>query len=294
MDDFLDRLESTNDVHPQSYITRSCSFEGGLAEFFGGHETAGNILEDGYFLVKGVYDAKCVEKLRCEGFTELSKAQHEEAAWLAREPDGNTSRVLFDIDKLAPAFNQLIRGEIAQGVATHLLGSDHYTYQTRINWKFRDTGEEFAWHSDFETWACLDGIQQMQLFTFCVFLSENTVETGCVEAIPGSQRILIPSKRWSRVNRAETDDYSYSEGSHSRQLISEKFSHLPIVQLTGSAGDVLVLDCNILHRSGRNTQNSDRANFYVVFNRSDNKPDLSKLSISPRASYHCRVPIDEA
>lgn len=293
MEEFRGSLSRESSDDPHRSIARSSSFESGLDGLFDDVVTQGDIHKDGYFLAKAVFDSEFIATLRHESFGALDLAKKETAERLAFEPDGTTPRVLFDIDKLAPSFDRLIKGARVQDVADRLLGVEHYTYQTRVNWKFKDTGEVFAWHSDFETWTCLDGVQRMQLFTFCVFLSDNTTETGCLEVIPGSHNELISSERWDRPNRANTDDYSFREGSLSKDLIAQKFANYPVVQLQGSPGDVLLLDCNVLHRSGYNSDRPDRANFYVVFNRSDNTPDLSKLNIPPRASHHCRAPAHE-
>jgi hypothetical protein len=44
------------------------------------------------------------------------------------------------------------------GPARQLLGSDVYVHQSRVNFKPGFNGQDFYWHSDFETWHAEDGM----------------------------------------------------------------------------------------------------------------------------------------
>src|SRR5690625_6354074 len=76
-------------------------------------------------------------------------------------------------------------------VARQILGSEVYVHQSRVNYKPGFDGDEFYWHSDFETWQVEDGILEMRALSCSVLVPENDACNGPLMLIPGSHRTIF-------------------------------------------------------------------------------------------------------
>ncbi|WP_369693636.1 phytanoyl-CoA dioxygenase family protein [Lentibacillus sp. CBA3610] len=94
-----------------------------------------------------------------------------------RERKAMTS-VLFHVHKDDNYFKDVTNDQRILDIVNHLLGSDVYIHQSRINYKPGFKGKEFDWHSDFETWHVEDGMPRMRAVSLSIALSDTITFNG--------------------------------------------------------------------------------------------------------------------
>ncbi len=90
-----------------------------------------------------------------------------------REPESDNIRSIFHVHKDDNYFKDVANDQRILDIVNHLLGSDVYIHQSRINYKPGFKGKEFDWHSDFETWHVEDGMPRMRAVSLSIALSDN-------------------------------------------------------------------------------------------------------------------------
>ena len=103
-------------------------------------------------------------------------------------------------------------------------------------------GQAVAWHQDGNYW----GLEPMEVITIWFAVTSSTIENGCVQVIPGSQR-LGPVD-----HRSKTDAVNLLNSEVDPAVVDEEQA----VNVELDAGDVSVHHPLVLHGSEANT--SDR------------------------------------
>lgn len=222
---------------------------------------------------------------------------------VAEEDDasGDAERTLKSIwqvhlsPKHAPHLRQF--GEIARrttcdsrlvDTAKQVLGEDVYVHQSRIDFQsgMRPHGRHGSgslWHQDFEQWHCEDGMPRMRAVSMAVLLEPATPENGALMVIPGSHQRLIQAYP-ARTPSSLVEKNALSTGPELPvKLFEQQAQRLGIEYCTGEPGDVLLLDCNIVHGSHSNISPWGRCMFFVVYNAVSNT-----LAESPYAAAEPR------
>lgn len=178
-------------------------------------------------------------------------------------------------------------------VAEYILGSRIRVYQSHINFKRAFTGGDFAWHSDFTFWHYDDGMRIPRALSVMVFLDDVTAANGPLMVIPGSHRTWFPrdwSKRPENVSEALLHDSREGEieyglyRTHELQMLTVD-RNMPVVPITGKAGDVVFMDGNLVHASGPNLSDKDRRIAFVVLNSEENPLDNPYGGGEPRPEW---------
>lgn len=225
---------------------------------------------DGFLSVDNLLDSDVVADLRAELDnlrTDPILADDERSVL---EPDSREIRSIFEVHKVSPAFAALIADPRLVGPARQLLGSDVYVHQSRINFKPGFSGQEFFWHSDFETWHAEDGMPAPRAVSVSVALTENLDYNGSLMIMPGSHKWFVscpgetpPDHYRSSLRRQEIgtpDDASLT------WLAAER----GIRQFTGPAGSAVFFDSNCMHGSNSNITPYPRSNVFIVYNSVEN------------------------
>lgn len=182
------------------------------------------------------------------------------------EPGGDTVRSAFDvhtIDGIVAVVDGLAE------LAREILGDQVYVFQSRINFKRSGCGTGWGWHSDFETWHTEDGMPKMRCLTAMVCLTENLTSNGPLMVLPGSHRKFLACP-------GETPDNHFSMSLKNQvvgvpePLAIRQLAARGVEVITGSPGDVILFDCNLMHGSTVNMTPYDRTNLFVVFNAVSN------------------------
>lgn len=198
---------------------------------------------------------------------------------------GGEVRSIFDIHRLSAVIGRLCRDERIVNVARHLLGSDVYFHQTRINYKSGFRGGGFYWHSDFETWHVEDGMPNMRAVSCSISLSPNTEYNGPLMVIPGSHRYFLTC-----AGKTPEDNYKKSLQKQEIGLpddasLKQMFEEGGIASPTGSTGLVTFFECNLMHGSNTNITPLPRSNVFIVFNSVENTLVEPFCGLKPRPQY---------
>lgn len=221
---------------------------------------------DGFLAKDSLLDSDIVADLRAEldNLRTDPALAHDERSVL--EPDSREIRSIFEVHKLSAAFSALVADPRLVGPIRQLLGTEVYVHQSRVNFKPGFNGQEFYWHSDFETWHAEDGMPAPRAISVSVALTENLDCNGSLMIMPGSHRWFVscpgetpPGHYRSSLRRQEIgtpDETSLSWLAHERG----------IRQITGRAGSAVFFDSNCMHGSSSNITPYPRSNVFIVYN----------------------------
>lgn len=225
---------------------------------------------DGFLTVDALLDADVVADLRAELDnlrTDPALADDERSVL---EPDSREIRSIFEVHKVSPAFAALVADPRLLRPVRQLLGSDVYVHQSRVNFKPGFNGQEFYWHSDFETWHAEDGMPAPRAISVSVALTENLDCNGSLMIMPGSHKWFVscpgetpPEHYRSSLRRQEIgtpDDASLTWLANERG----------IRKMTGPAGSAIFFDSNCMHGSSSNITPYPRSNVFIVYNSVEN------------------------
>lgn len=225
---------------------------------------------DGFLVLKDIFTPDEVEGLQREA-ARIEKGPAElERPTIITEPDSDAVRSVFEIHKQSNVFQRLVADDRLARVAQFLLGDDVYIHQSRINLKLGFHGEDFYWHSDFETWHVEDGMPRMRALSMSVLLTENTAVNGPTMFMKGSHKTYV-----SCIGETPEDHYKSSLRKQEYGVPDEanltKLAKDGIGMPTGPAGTVVVFECNTMHGSNTNITPYPRWNAFFVFNAVSNK-----------------------
>src|SRR5699024_2487940 len=170
-----------------------------------------------------------------------------------REPESRDIRSIFHVHQDDSYFKNITNDQRILDIVNHLLGSDVYVHQSRINYKPGFKGKEFDWHSDFETWHTEDGMPRMRAISLSISLSDNYSFNGPLMLIPRSQNYFI-----SCVGATPEDNYKESlkkqkfgvPDEDSLRWLTEQGGGISVP--TGKAGSITLFESNTMHGSTSN------------------------------------------
>ncbi|KAA8967735.1 ectoine hydroxylase [Mycobacterium sp.] len=184
------------------------------------------------------------------------------------EPDSRDVRSIFEVHRLNRAFAALVASPVLLGPVRQLLGSDVYVHQSRVNFKPGFNGQDFYWHSDFETWHAEDGMPAPRAVSVSITLTENLACNGPMMIIPGSHRWFVCCPGETPVDHYRSSLRRQEIGTPDNDSVSWLASQGGIRQFTGAAGSAVFFDCNAMH--GSNSNITPRSNVFIVYNSVEN------------------------
>jgi ectoine hydroxylase len=236
---------------------------------------------DGFLVLKNVFSPIEVEGLKAEAVRLQNSPQELETETTITEPGSGAVRSIFRIHQQSNVFQRLVADARLSKVAQFLLGDDVYIHQSRLNLKLGFHGEDFYWHSDFETWHVEDGMPRMRALSMSVLLTENTPVNGPTMFMPGSHKTFVCC-----VGETPDDHYKQSLKKQEYGVPDEdnlsKLAKNGIAMPTGPAGTVVIFDCNTIHGSNTNITPYPRWNAFFVFNAVSNKLQAPFGPANPR------------
>ena len=240
---------------------------------------------EGFLELDGVFSAAEVNTL----VAELDRLREAPVGinrdTLILEPDSEELRSIFAIHAQSLLFARLAADERLAGIARYLLGDEVYIHQSRLNYKPGFFGKEFYWHSDFETWHVEDGMPRMRALSMSISLTQNTEYNGPLMIIPGSHR------RYVRCVGATPDDHYKQSlrrqeyGVPDPESLQSLFEEGGIATTKGSAGKVVLFECNAMHGSNSNISPLPRSNVFLVYNSVTNRLVTPFGGKSPRPEF---------
>ncbi|HTH78083.1 MAG TPA: phytanoyl-CoA dioxygenase family protein [Ramlibacter sp.] len=184
------------------------------------------------------------------------------------EKDGETVRAAWAVEMDSEACARAYRLPRLLGPVRQLLGDDVYLHQSRLNYKAAGKGDIFQWHQDYASWVH-DGIPRgghRDMLTVLVMLDESTTDNGPLRFVPGSHKHNLIESFYDTVTT------SYPLHIVPDEYMDKHFSKIPVVEMTGPSGTVVLFCGNLVHSSKENHSPDGRRNLYFAYNRDDNRP----------------------
>ena len=185
---------------------------------------------------------------------------------VVREPgQAEAVRVMYGSHAFSEAYRRLSRHPKLVGPAEQLLRERIYVHQMRLNPKLDFAGEVWTWHQDFGSWHHSDAMAEPRALVTAVFLDEASAANAPLLVVPGSQSHgLVRDAALDREARGYT--LLEIDPATLKALVDDK----GLEALTGPAGSVAFLHCNIVHGSANNITPLRRAVIYAIYNAVSN------------------------
>lgn len=161
-----------------------------------------------------------------------------------------------------PEFKNNIFHQVAQSIADQLYpeGTARMDYEQFLAKKPNKSQAEFAMHQDLGYWP---KTKNTWTATFSLALNDATIENGCLQVVPGSNK--EPELRPHRPK-----DYGHQKDGgvnrdDSHTLVIEMKPEDQIIHLPVKRGSVTIHDERIVHGSGGNYTNDWRKTYVMAF-----------------------------
>ncbi|MCG1029184.1 ectoine hydroxylase [Virgibacillus halodenitrificans] len=228
--------------------------------------------KNGFLQIKNFFSEEEVSDMQKAIFELQDSKMDIDSKKVIREPESDDIRSIFHVHKDDAYFKKVANDQRILDIVNHLLGSDVYIHQSRINYKPGFKGKEFDWHSDFETWHVEDGMPRMRAVSVSIALSDNYTFNGPLMLIPGSQNYYV-----SCVGETPEDNYKDSlkkqkvgvPDEESLRWLAEKGGGISVP--TGKAGSITLFESNTMHGSTSNMTPYPRNNLFMVYNSVENR-----------------------
>ena len=157
-------------------------------------------------------------------------------------------------------YGLLARDERMVDLAEDAIGKPIYLYSHKMTMKQPNEGGAWEWHQDFGYWYNY-GCLAPEMMSIYVALDKATRENGCLQVLKGSHKL-------GRLNHIRENDQTNVEQEHLEAAL-KRFEH---VYVEMEAGDALVFDGNLLHRSDANRTDTYRWGYICSYNAVENAP----------------------
>jgi ectoine hydroxylase len=218
-------------------------------------------LDTGFLAAAGLIPEEWLRRL-----VELSNAFLEESRSVARSneafdlgpehgPDRPHVRRLRAMVDRHPDFWGFASESVLADIAADLVGPDVKFHSSKLNYKWPGAGEIVKWHQDIPAWPHTN----YSPVTLGVYLDDVPAEQGPLTCLPGSHRGPIFVHR---------DD----SGAWTGSIRDSDIAGLDLssaVDLTGSAGTVIAINCRTAHASRANATDRVRPVALFVYSSAD-------------------------
>ena len=145
-----------------------------------------------------------------------------------------------------PLFLAYIQHPLFQQIANYYIGERVSIFRSMLMNKPPQLSQALPWHQDVGAgW----GIDTNPIVTVWTALDEATVDTGCMQIVPGSQQHGIINQQHFL---SEEEEATYASKGN-------------VIELEAEAGEAILLHNFLLHRSGTNSTSVSRRAFSVTY-----------------------------
>ena len=215
---------------------------------------------DGYILRKGLLSADEVEKFRDRAREQLEQEKRSGAVMAKGDKEGKRTFLRMWTKAEDDQYGLLARDERMVDLAQDAVGKPIYLYSHKMTMKQPNEGGAWEWHQDFGYWYNY-GCLAPDMMSIYVALDRATRENGCLQVLEGSHKL-------GRLNHIRENDQTVVEQEH----LEAALKRFKLVYVEMDAGDVLVFDGNLLHRSDANRTNTYRWGYICSYNAVENAP----------------------
>lgn len=227
--------------------------------------------EDGYVVVKGMFDAEEIDLLgraaredreldrRSQGREDGEGGSVRLSLW--NHPGNGIYGMYARCRRIVDSMEKILEGEV-------------YHYHSKMILKDPEIGGAWTWHQDYGYWY-QNGVLFPLLSSVMIAVDPATRENGCLQVLKGSHRI-------GRVDHKLTGEQAGAD----MERVDEALKVLDLVHVEMDPGDAVFFHCNILHRSDRNASPNPRWTLICCYNAARNNPY--------RESHHpCYTPLSK-
>lgn len=240
--------------------------------------------KDGYAIVRGLCPDELRQKMvdvtkigllnRIEPLELEAELQYPGAPDSSKSEGGTTIRRLKQAFSRDYAFTEWLQYAPVLDRLKQLLGPEvvcplahHNCIMTKEPRFSSDTG----WHQDIRYWS----FSNSNLISVWLALGPERKENGCLQVIPGSHEMVLPSTSFDAA-RFYRSDLAENEPVLSRRCLVEL-----------DPGDVLFFHARTLHAATRNFSTQTKYSVVFTFRSSDNQPTPgSRSANSPELLLH--------
>jgi len=213
--------------------------------------------DDGYVVVRGMFDAEEIELLRRSAKEDKAFDDH---AFDRDDAEGGTVRLALWNHPGDSIYGMFARCRSVVDSAEALLGGEVYHYHSKMIMKEPRVGGAWTWHQDYGYWY-QNGVLFPLLCSAFIAVDRATRENGCLQVLKGSHRagriehVLAGQQAGANVERVE-----------------ELAKRLETVHVEMEPGDTIFFDANLLHRSDQNRSEHPRWSLICCYNAARNDP----------------------
>ena len=213
--------------------------------------------EEGYLIVRGVFDAEEADILRAAAAADQS---FKENAYDLEDGEGGKAQLVLWNSAGEDLWGAIARSERIVNAMEQLLGDEVYHYHSKMSIKQPRTGGAWSWHQDYGYWY-QNGCLWPDMGSAFIAVDPNTRENGCLQVLKGSHKL----------GRIEHGRYGDQTGADPERT-AEATKVMETVYVELDPGDTLYFHSNLLHRSDQNTSDSQRWSLICCYNTKHNNP----------------------
>jgi len=213
---------------------------------------------DGYFLVRGLFDAEETRLMREAMETDPTVRAN---FYNRGDSEGLVTRMVTWNQPGDGVYGLAARSARMVDTMEDLLGGEVYHYHSKLTAKEPREGGAWEWHQDYGYWyhnGCL-----FPLMASCMIaLDRSDRNNGCLQVLKGSHLM-------GRL------DHGLLEGQQvgaDLRRVEEAKKNLELVYAEMDPGDGLFFHCNTLHRSDQNRSANRRWTMICCYNAARNNP----------------------
>lgn len=232
--------------------------------------------DDGYLLVKSLFDRDEVELLR-----RSAKEDHEldRRSFGRADGEGGVVRLSLWNQPGDAIYGIIARSERMVRNCEKLLGDEVFHYHSKMILKDAKVGGAWAWHQDYGYWY-QNGVLTPNLVSVFIAVDPCTKENGCLQVIRRSHHC-------GRISHVLTGEQAGADRERVDELLKRP-EQFPLDYVVMDPGDALFFHSNLLHRSDQNRSDNPRWAMICCYNAKSN--DAYKDSHHPRYTPLAVVP----
>ncbi len=215
---------------------------------------------EGFVIIPGLLQPDEVTAFRDRARSDLRGAAESEGLMAKGDTEGNTTLLKMWYRADDSFYGRVARDQRLVDIARQIIGRDTYLYSHKMTMKEPRIGGAWEWHQDYGYWyqnKCL----APDMLSIWLALDDSTRANGCLQVLPRSHRL-------GRLDHDRVDGQTVVDAEYLAAAL-ERFD-LQYVEM--DAGDALVFDCNLLHRSDANRSDGPRWGYIASYNAVDNEP----------------------
>jgi ectoine hydroxylase len=213
--------------------------------------------EDGFVLVRGMFDKAEIELLRRSAKDDKALDDH---AFDRADDQGGVVRLSLWNHPGNGIYGMFARCRSLVDSAEALLSGEVYHYHSKMIMKEPRVGGAWAWHQDYGYWY-QNGVLFPLLTSAFIAVDRAAKENGCLQVLKGSHLA-------GRVDHILTGDQAGAD----LERVHELAKRLELVYVEMEPGDAVFFDSNLLHRSDQNRSENPRWSMICCYNAARNDP----------------------